>query len=159
MNAPESPLDEPRTASDLCVDRRGPARPRRLAGPRCSTMRIWSTHSDFAEGLRRDEAAVRAAVALPWNNGQTEGQVNRLQDAQAPDVRAGQPRAAAPTPPLRRLKGRRRSAGRSDGPRGHRHGAGLNGHDAVPCGAVLMEGLGLRGFTISALNQSHCHRM
>ena len=33
---------------------------------------------DFAEGLRRDGAAVHAAVALPWSNGQTEGQVNRL---------------------------------------------------------------------------------
>ena len=33
---------------------------------------------DFAAGMLRDEAAVRAAVELPWSNGQTEGQVNRL---------------------------------------------------------------------------------
>jgi transposase len=33
---------------------------------------------DFAQGLRRDGAAVHAAIALPWSNGQTEGQVNRL---------------------------------------------------------------------------------
>jgi transposase len=33
---------------------------------------------NFAKGLRRDEAAVRAAMKSEWNNGQTEGQVNRL---------------------------------------------------------------------------------
>jgi transposase len=32
----------------------------------------------FAEGLRRDLAAVRAALALPWSTGPVEGQVNRL---------------------------------------------------------------------------------
>lgn len=32
----------------------------------------------FVAGLRRDEAAVRAALSLPFSNGQTEGQVNRL---------------------------------------------------------------------------------
>lgn len=32
----------------------------------------------FASSLRRDLAAVRAAVEIPWSNGQTEGQVNRL---------------------------------------------------------------------------------
>ena len=32
----------------------------------------------FAAGIRRDYAAVRAAISLPWSNGQTEGQVNRL---------------------------------------------------------------------------------
>lgn len=32
----------------------------------------------FAQGLRQDLAAVRAALSLPWSNGQTEGQVNRL---------------------------------------------------------------------------------
>lgn len=32
----------------------------------------------FATGLERDKAAVLAALALPWSNGQTEGQVNRL---------------------------------------------------------------------------------
>jgi transposase len=31
-----------------------------------------------AEGIRRDLAAVQAACALPWSQGQTEGQVNRL---------------------------------------------------------------------------------
>lgn len=33
---------------------------------------------NFAKGLRRDEAAVRAAMKTEWSNGQTEGQVNRL---------------------------------------------------------------------------------
>ena len=32
----------------------------------------------FAAGLRRDEAAVRAGLSLPWTQGQVEGQVNRL---------------------------------------------------------------------------------
>jgi transposase len=29
----------------------------------------------FAAGLRRDRAAVDAALCLPWGNGQTEGQI------------------------------------------------------------------------------------
>ena len=32
----------------------------------------------FAKGIRRDEAAVRAACSSGISNGQTEGQVNRL---------------------------------------------------------------------------------
>jgi transposase len=32
----------------------------------------------FADGLIDDLAAVRAALSLPWSNGQTEGHVNRL---------------------------------------------------------------------------------
>jgi transposase len=32
----------------------------------------------FACGLKKDLAAVRAALTLPWSNGQVEGQVNRL---------------------------------------------------------------------------------
>ena len=32
----------------------------------------------FAWGIRRDEAAVRAAVTSRWSNGQVEGQVHRL---------------------------------------------------------------------------------
>jgi transposase len=34
--------------------------------------------ANFAAGLRQDYAAVHAALSLPWSNGQTEGQVNRL---------------------------------------------------------------------------------
>jgi transposase len=32
----------------------------------------------FANGIRQDFEAVKNALALPWSNGQTEGQVNRL---------------------------------------------------------------------------------
>jgi len=32
----------------------------------------------FAQGIRRDYAAVRAAFSSPWSNGQVEAQVNRL---------------------------------------------------------------------------------
>lgn len=32
----------------------------------------------FAEGVRRDYSAIRAAFDLPWSQGQVEGQVNRL---------------------------------------------------------------------------------
>jgi transposase len=34
--------------------------------------------SGLAAGLRRDLSAVEAAVTVPWSNGQTEGQVNKL---------------------------------------------------------------------------------
>ena len=33
---------------------------------------------NFAQSLRRDYAAVKAALTSPWSNGQSEGQVNRL---------------------------------------------------------------------------------
>jgi transposase len=32
----------------------------------------------FAEGIKQDYLAVRAALELPWSNGQTEGQVTKL---------------------------------------------------------------------------------
>ncbi len=32
----------------------------------------------FANGVVKDEAAVRAAITSPWSNGQTEGQITRL---------------------------------------------------------------------------------
>jgi transposase len=32
----------------------------------------------FASGVIKDEAAVRAAMTLPWSNGQTEGQITKL---------------------------------------------------------------------------------
>ena len=34
--------------------------------------------ASFACGVAKDEAAVRAAITLPWSNGQTEGQITRL---------------------------------------------------------------------------------
>ena len=36
------------------------------------------TMETFAGGLRKDADAIRAALTMPWSNGQTEGQVNRL---------------------------------------------------------------------------------
>jgi transposase len=33
---------------------------------------------EFAAGIRRDEAAVQAALDYAWSSGQVEGQVNRL---------------------------------------------------------------------------------
>jgi transposase len=44
----------------------------------------WIEHAraslvaSFANGVAKDEAAVRAAITLPWSNGQTEGQITRL---------------------------------------------------------------------------------
>ena len=32
----------------------------------------------FAMGLKREQSAVEAALTLPYSNGQTEGQINRL---------------------------------------------------------------------------------
>lgn len=34
--------------------------------------------ASFVSGVVKDEAAVRAAIALPWSNGQTEGQITKL---------------------------------------------------------------------------------
>ena len=34
--------------------------------------------ANFASGLQQDEAAVRAALSLPWSTGQVEGQITRL---------------------------------------------------------------------------------
>ena len=34
--------------------------------------------ASFASGIAKDEAAVRAAIMLPWSNGQTEGQMTKL---------------------------------------------------------------------------------
>lgn len=33
---------------------------------------------NYAEGLQQDDAAVRAALTLPWSSGQVEGQITRL---------------------------------------------------------------------------------
>jgi transposase len=44
----------------------------------------WIEHArvslvaSFGNGVAKDEAAVRAAITLPWSNGQTEGQITRL---------------------------------------------------------------------------------
>ena len=34
--------------------------------------------ASFASGVAKDESAVRAAITLPWSNGQTEGQITKL---------------------------------------------------------------------------------
>jgi transposase len=34
--------------------------------------------ASFANGVSKDKAAVTAAIALPWSNGQTEGQICKL---------------------------------------------------------------------------------
>jgi transposase len=34
----------------------------------------------FVTGLKRDQAAVEAALTYAWSNGQTEGQVNKLKN-------------------------------------------------------------------------------
>jgi len=36
------------------------------------------TMETFAAGLKQDAGAIRAALTMPWSNGQTEGQVNHL---------------------------------------------------------------------------------
>ena len=52
-----------------------------------SQLALWMTNAlesqsqelrTFARGLRRDEAAVRAGLDLPWSQGQTEGQITHL---------------------------------------------------------------------------------
>ncbi len=43
----------------------------------CSTSAVPEL-ANFASGLQQDEAAVRAALTLPWSSGQVEGQITRL---------------------------------------------------------------------------------
>jgi transposase len=48
------------------------------AWPRWLEMAKTTLLSCFATRLARDQAAVLAALKLPWSNGQVEGQVHRL---------------------------------------------------------------------------------
>jgi hypothetical protein len=50
----------------------------RHAGPSRGGFTADSLVASFSNGVRRDEAAVRAAITLPWSNAQTEGQITRL---------------------------------------------------------------------------------
>ena len=34
--------------------------------------------ASFAAGIRKDKAAISAAISEPWSNGQTEGQITKL---------------------------------------------------------------------------------
>jgi transposase len=43
----------------------------------CQTSQLPDL-SNFAAGLLQDDAAVRAALSLPWSSGQVEGQITRL---------------------------------------------------------------------------------
>ena len=49
----------------------------------------------FARTLRQDICAVRNAVAEPWSNGQTEGQINSIENSQASHVRPRRRRTVA----------------------------------------------------------------
>jgi transposase len=44
---------------------------------KCKSFHIPELHN-FATGMRKDFAAIRAAISSSWSNRQTEGQVNRL---------------------------------------------------------------------------------
>jgi transposase len=44
---------------------------------KCEASQIPELHN-FATGMRKDFAAIQAALSSSWSNGQTEGQVNRL---------------------------------------------------------------------------------
>jgi transposase len=46
-----------------------------LVEARCCGVHAVET---FAAGLHQDGAAVRAALTLPWSNGQAEGQITKL---------------------------------------------------------------------------------
>lgn len=46
--------------------------------PRWIERTLQSLVASFARGVVKDEAAVCTAIALPWSNGQTEGQVTKL---------------------------------------------------------------------------------
>ena len=74
---------EIRRAAHLECDFREIVRERRAADLDNWILRAAATETPrelqrFAQGLLQDESAVRAALTLPWSNGQVEGQVNRL---------------------------------------------------------------------------------
>ena len=66
-------------AREIILDFHQMIRTRTVAG-----MPLWmeraadSLVASFCSGVRKDEAAVRAAVTSPWSNGQTEGQITKL---------------------------------------------------------------------------------
>jgi transposase len=51
----------------------------------------------FANGMSKDKAAIEAAIAFPWSNGQTERQICKLKLVKTSDVRPRKPRPA-PSP-------------------------------------------------------------
>ncbi len=75
--------DELKTTAELAREFAGLVRQRRVG-----EWDDWMTKvqgpgvarelSGFAEGLKKDEAAVKAALSLEWSNGQVEGRINRL---------------------------------------------------------------------------------
>jgi transposase len=74
---------ELRSATELAQAFRNVVRQRREGAwesglERASAADAVKELRSFAEGLKKDEAAVRAALRLKWSNGQVEGQVNRL---------------------------------------------------------------------------------
>jgi transposase len=74
---------ELRTATELAQEFRRLVRERRVDGwdawlAKATAPTAVKEIRNFAEGLKKDEAAVRAALRLEWSNGQVEGQVNRL---------------------------------------------------------------------------------
>ena len=78
MTGSEPIADATRLASSFALvlrDRKVDALDRWLVSADAS---MTSEFREFASSLRRDLAAVRAAVTLAWSNGQTEGQVNKI---------------------------------------------------------------------------------
>ena len=59
--------------------------------------------ASFASGVAKDEAAIRAAITLPWSNGQTEGQITRLKLTS--NVRPRENRSASSQTNRRRIIG------------------------------------------------------
>ena len=47
-------------------------------GPARAATSAFPPFRRFANGLREDDAAVKAGVTLPWSQGPIEGQINRL---------------------------------------------------------------------------------
>ena len=70
------------TAIELARDFATLVRERRVAGLEPWLERASASTSapfcSFAKGIRQDEAAIRAALSLPWSNGPVEGHISRL---------------------------------------------------------------------------------
>ena len=71
------------TSAELAREFAGLVRQRRAGGwedwmTKAQGPGVAREPSGFAEGLKQDEAAVKAALSLEWSNGQVEGRINRL---------------------------------------------------------------------------------
>ena len=93
---PARKVPAPKSAARVVVPRREPVKSGRGWGERArakapsdplAVFQAWLQEASscgiravetFAAGLQQEEAAIKAALTLPWSSGQAEGQINKL---------------------------------------------------------------------------------